>query len=139
MKREKRTPRDPEDRAFWQLVATAAVAFVFGFLLIAMGFLSLLHRVGGAEMRWWDIIHMGYHVILLSLGGGLGFATAASWIISRWHYRRGMHRCPFCGRALKGLGIPCECPYVQSLKAKTTHPGTGRTQYSHQRNEPGTG
>src|SRR5258706_5025980 len=110
MKREKRTPRDPEDRAFWQLVATAAVAFVFGFLLITMGFLSLFHRAGGAEMRWWDIIHMGYHVILLSLGGGLGFATAASWIISRWHYRRGMHTFSVFGRGLKGLRIPLDGP-----------------------------
>jgi hypothetical protein len=92
-------------------------AFIIGFL----GMLALLEwvllRFVEPGTHWWEILHYSVNAIIISVvfGGG-GFAVLSVKVLSWYHYKRGVYRCRFCGRPLKGIGVPCECPEAQILR-----------------------
>ena len=55
------------------------------------------------------------NAILISVVlGGLGSAALASWLLCRYHYRRGFYRCRFCHRPLKKPRRLCDCAEAQA-------------------------
>ena len=107
----------PETRAIRQMVYLSLFAFVIGFF----GMLALLEwvvlRFVAPDGRWWEILHVCINAILISVvfGGG-GLTVLAVRALSWYHYKRGVHRCRFCGRQLEGIGILCDCPEAQALR-----------------------
>jgi len=106
----------PDTRAARQMTYVMLTAFVVGFfgLLATLGWLIVHFMV--PETRWWDILFCSINAIMISfIFGGLGLAALCGSMLSRFHYRRGVHRCPYCDRPLKGIGISCVCPESQAL------------------------
>jgi hypothetical protein len=110
----------PEARALRRELYAGLIAFVVGFVgvLAALGW--LIARVVAPDARWWDILHVSINAILFSLLGGGCCAAAAMWALDRVHHWRGIYRCPYCDKPLKGIGIPCDCPEVQALMNEET-------------------
>jgi hypothetical protein len=101
-------------------ILVAFIAFVLGFVvtLVTLGWL-IVHFVT-PEAHWWDVLHTSINALLISVVfGGLGSAALSVWALSQYHYRRGFHRCRFCDRPLKGVGILCDCPEAQALRGLT--------------------
>jgi hypothetical protein len=107
----------PESMATRREVYGAIVSFVVGFLGAAVTCGWLILRFMGPETRWWEIPHTIIVAMGVSLIAGLALAGALVTVLSRWHFRRGMYRCPYCDRPRKGIDSGCECPDVQALKA----------------------
>ena|SRR5215204_897755 len=111
-----RSPVPPESRATRREVYGALIAFVAGFLgtLATLGWV-IVHFVT-PEARWWNVVHTSINSIGVSFIAGLGVSCALVRLLSRWHFKRGMYRCPYCDRPRKGNNILCECPDAQALK-----------------------
>ena len=75
-------------------------------------------RVMTPEMRWWDMPHTIIVCIGVSVLAGLALASALVFVLSRWHFKRGMYCCPYCDRPRKSINSFCECPDIQALKAE---------------------
>jgi hypothetical protein len=102
--------------AIRQLLMAAAICLPLGFLATAAALLWLRHVVDSGPFWSWGIVGWFVHCLEFGLLGGLGMCAAVIAILSRRHYRLGYHRCPYCDRALKGIGKWCSCPEVQALK-----------------------
>lgn len=105
----------PETKALRLEIVAGLIAFVLGFIgaLIAAGWL-ITHFVE-PDTPWWQILHTSVSAIIIAVLAGLALAAATVIALSRYHYWRGVHRCRFCGRPLKGAGIRCSCPDAQAL------------------------
>jgi hypothetical protein len=107
----------PETKAMRREIMVTLIAFVVGFVLVLGTWAWAIVRFVTPEARWWDLLHTSINAILISvIFGGLGSAALSSWVLSRYHYRRGFYRCRFCDRPLKGTGIPCDCPKAKALR-----------------------
>ena len=107
----------PDTRAFRQMIYVGLGAFVVGFFVVLATLGLLIAHFVAPNGRWWDILHVSIGTILISVVfGGLGFAAVSVCLLSRLHYWRGIYRCRFCDRPLKGVGIPCDCPEAQALR-----------------------
>jgi len=106
----------PDTRALRQTIYTGLIAFVVGFVAVLATLGWLVASFVAPDGRWWDILHASLNAILISVFGGLCFAAGSVCLLSRFHYWRGVYRCPYCGRPLKGIGILCDCPEAQVLK-----------------------
>jgi cytochrome c biogenesis protein CcdA len=105
----------PETRALRQMIYLGLLSFVLGFVAVLAIIGWLVAHFVAPDGRWWDILHASVNAILISFFGGLCFAAATTTVLSRVHYRRGVHRCPYCSKPLKGIGISCDCPEIQRL------------------------
>jgi len=106
----------PDSRASRRELVVAFLAFIIGFLVTLATLAWLIVRFVTPDARWWDVLHTSITAILISVVfGGLGSAALSLWALSRYHYRRAYYRCGFCGRPLKGVGTPCDCPEAQAL------------------------
>jgi hypothetical protein len=107
----------PDTRGLRQMIYVCLIAFVVGFFAVLATLGWLIARFVAPDGRWWDILHVSIGAILISVVfGGLSFAAISVWLLSRFHYWRGVYRCRFCDRPLKGAGIPCDCPEAQALR-----------------------
>jgi hypothetical protein len=98
-------------------ILVALVAFVVGFVGVLATLARVIVRFVTPEARWWDVLHTSINAILISVVfGGLGSAVLASWLLSRYHYRRGFYRCRFCHRPLKRPGCVCDCAEAQAVR-----------------------
>ena len=104
------TKLSPEAILFRQMLMSGAVAFVVGFVVVGAGVLWL-HRAAAPERFWtWELIFHVLSPLHFALLGGLGFCVVCCSWLSRRYFRRGHARCPYCARALQGIGISCTCP-----------------------------
>ena len=115
--RRENDPLPADSRAFRRELAVASIAFAVGFLVTATTLCWLIWRFAAPEAGWWDILHSAINLIPISVLGGLAMATAAVWIMTRRHYRRGIYRCPYCDRPFKDSKALCDCPAAQALRA----------------------
>lgn len=108
----------PDTRADRQLTIVGLLTFVIGTagLLFLLGW--LMWRFSEPKTPWYDILHLGVNGTMISVVGGLALAAGAMWLLRRWHYRRGVYRCIYCGQPLKGIGIPCCCPGSSGLEGE---------------------
>ena len=105
----------PEDRAFRREICVGLIAFFVGTVSMLAAFTWLIVRFVTPDARWWDILHTSIYAVLISIVfGSLGFAALSVWAVSRYHYWRGVYRCRFCDRPLKGPCILCDCAGDQS-------------------------
>ena len=98
----------PETRALRQTLLAGAVGFVGGFVVVFALMAYVIVRFGWPEERWWVVPDL-LQSFFFALFGGLLAAAAFVWLVSRSHYRAGVHRCFRCNRVLQGVGIPCVC------------------------------
>jgi TRAP-type C4-dicarboxylate transport system permease small subunit len=106
----------PETRAHRLEIYVSLVAFVVGFFVMLATFGWLITHFVEPGTRWWEILHLSISAIFVSVVfGGLGFAVASVLVLSRYHYKRGVYRCDYCGRPLKGAGIRCDCRDTQGM------------------------
>jgi hypothetical protein len=105
----------PETVAMRQLIVMGFLAFLAGMagLLILVGW--LMWRFVEPDTPWHQLLHIAIYGLIFSVLGGMALAAGAMSLVSRRHHRQGVHRCVYCGRPLKGIGIPCDCPEVQAL------------------------
>jgi hypothetical protein len=99
----------PESKALRRELLFGILAFILGFFASLVGFAWLLNRFGAIKQRWWDILHLGINLVIVSFLIGLGLCAGTVILLSWIHHRRGIYRCLFCGRQLKRAGIPCDC------------------------------
>jgi hypothetical protein len=97
------------------MLATAAISFVFGFAAVCVGVLWLQHAASPQRFSTWELVFHVLQSLHLALFGGLGLCAACCALLSRWHFRRGYHRCVHCGRPLAGIGKWCSCAEMQAL------------------------
>ena len=100
----------PSDtRALRREVYAGLLAFVVGFgaTLAALEW-SIVHFVE-PDTHWWEILHVLFGVLMISVLGGLALAAAVVNALNWIHHRRGMYRCLYCGRPLKRANAPCDC------------------------------
>jgi hypothetical protein len=108
----------PDTKALRQVVVTGLLAFVVGAAGVFAWLAWLVWRFVVPESPWYDTVHASLYVILFTAIGGLAFAAGAVNLLSWWQYRRGLHRCEYCDRPLRGIGVPCDCPQSQALRAQ---------------------
>jgi hypothetical protein len=90
----------------------AAFGTGFSVTFFLLGFLLLfLTRLGT-----WEILHIAIKLTSISFFVGLALAAATCSLLSRRNFKRGIYRCPYCARPLKGINILCDCPEAQALK-----------------------
>ena len=105
----------PDTIAMRREIFGALVAFVVGFVVILATWAWVIVRFVTPEARWWDVLHSSINAIMISVVfGGLGSAALASWLLSRYHYRRGFYRCRFCHRPLIRPKRLCDCAEAQA-------------------------
>ncbi len=110
------TKLHPETIAIRQMLATALVSFVLGFVGVCVGVLWLQYAVAPDEFWSWELIMRVLQALHLAFFGGLCLCAASCWLVSRAHYRKGYHRCRFCDRPLAGVGKWCPCPESAKLE-----------------------
>lgn len=94
----------------------ALVAFAVGFVVMLATLAWVIARFVTPDGRWWETAHATIDAILISVVlGGLGSAALVSWLLSRYHYRRGYYRCRFCHRPLKRPRCRCDCAEAQAV------------------------
>lgn len=104
----------PDTIAMRREIFGALVAFVVGFVVMLATWAWVIVRFVTPEARWWDVLHTSITAIMISLVfGGLGSAALVSWLMSRYHYRRGSYRCRFCHRPFPKPGRICDCAEAQ--------------------------
>lgn len=98
------------------MIVVGIVAFMVGMVgvLILTGW--LMWRFVEPGEHWWTLLHTSILRLIFSVIGGLALAAGAMSLLSRWHFRRGVHRCAYCSKPLRGIGIPCDCLEVQALR-----------------------
>jgi hypothetical protein len=108
----------PDSKALRQLLVVGLFAFLLGMagVLFLVGW--LMWRFAEPDTRWYDLLHISVYGLIYSVIGGLAVAAAAVNILSWWQYRRGVYRCVHCGRPLKGLDTPCDCPAIRQLMSE---------------------
>lgn len=106
----------PDTIALRQMLVTAAVTFVLGFGAVCVGVLWLHHAAAPERFLSWELLFHVLQSLHFAFLGGLGLCALCCSVLSRRHFRRGYHRCPYCGRAREGIGKSCSCPEVQALK-----------------------
>jgi hypothetical protein len=110
------TKLPPETIAIRQMLATAAASFGGGFIAVCVGVLWL-HYATAPERFWsWELIVHVLQSLHLALFGGLCLCALCCSAVSRRHFRLRYHRCPYCGRALRGIGKWCSCREVQVIQ-----------------------
>ncbi len=112
------TKLPPETIAIRQMLAMAAVSFGGGFIAVCVGVLWLQYWAEPERFWSWELIFHVLQSLHLAFFGGLCLCALCCSFVSRRHFRLGYHRCPYCGRALKGIGKWCSCPEIQALKHK---------------------
>jgi hypothetical protein len=106
----------PETIAIRQMLAAGAISFAVGFVVVCVGLLWF-HYAASPQRFWtWELFFHVLQSLHLAFFGGLGLCALCCSVLSRRHFRRGYHRCPYCGRALEGIGKWCSCPEGQALK-----------------------
>jgi hypothetical protein len=105
----------PDTIALRQLVVVGLLSFLVGMagVLVLVGWL-MWHFVE-PDTPWHQLLHIAISGLIISVFGGMALAVATMWSLNWWHYRQGVYRCVHCGRPLKGIGIPCDCPGIQAL------------------------
>ena len=106
----------PETKALQRQVYAGLIAFVVGFFVTLAALEWLMVRLVDPDTRRWQILHFSISAIIISGVGGLALAAGTACALSWFHYWRGVHRCRFCGRPLKGVGVLCDCPQAQAMK-----------------------
>ena len=107
-------PRDTI--AMYQILATAFITFVLGFVSVCGGVLWLQYAAAPSKFWSWDLITRVLQALHLAFFGGLLLSSASCSLLSRMHYRKGYHRCRFCDRPLHGIGKWCTCPQSAELE-----------------------
>jgi hypothetical protein len=106
----------PDTIAMRREIFGALVAFVVGFVVMLATWAWVIVRFVTPEARWWDVLHTSINAIMISVVfGGLGSAALVSWLLSRYHYRRGFYRCRFCHRPFTKPGRICDCAEAQKI------------------------
>ena len=106
----------PDISADRQTIYAGVIAFIIGFMAVLAVWGWLIVRFVAPEAHWWDIVHTSINAILVSILGGLCLCAATVVVLTKLHYLRGVYRCRFCGRSLKGARILCDCPEAQALR-----------------------
>lgn len=106
----------PETRALHETIIVGLLAFFIGMAgtLVLIGW--LMWRFVEADTPWYALLHMSINGLLISVVGGMVTAIVAMWLLDKLHYLRGMYRCPYCNRRLKGVMAFCDCPQAQVLR-----------------------
>jgi cytochrome c biogenesis protein CcdA len=107
----------PDARADRQTIYAGLIAFVVGFVVVLVTFGWLIVHFVAPEAHWWDILHTSINAVLISVLGGLCFCAAIVGVLTKVHYLRGVYRCRFCGRPLKGVRIRCGCAESEALSS----------------------
>jgi len=109
--------------AFRQGIVFTLLAFLIGAasVFIVVVWLSL---VLDPKLEWFEILSVAVSAWEISVLVGLAAAAGVSVIHSRWYFRKGFVRCPYCDRPRKGIDIECDCPGFQALKADCKQKGT---------------
>ena len=105
-----------ETIAIRQMLATALVSFVVGFVGVCVGVLWVQYAVAPDEFWSWELIMRVLQALHLAFFGGLCLCAASCWFLSRAHCRKGHHRCRFCDLPLEGVGKWCKCPESAKLE-----------------------
>jgi hypothetical protein len=106
----------PDTIALRQLIIVGLLAFFVGMAGVLFLTAWLMWSFVEPDTPWHELLHFSIHGLIFSVFGGLALAAGAVSLLSWWHFRRGMHRCVHCGRPLKGIGVPCDCPEGQALR-----------------------
>jgi hypothetical protein len=106
----------PDTRALRQLVVAGLLSFLIGMagVLVLVGW--LMWRFVEPDTPWHQLLHIAISGLIISVVGGMALAAGTGWLLNRWHYRQGVHRCVHCGRPLKGIGDFCDCPGIEALR-----------------------
>jgi len=102
---------NPQARALRQTWTVGCLAFAFALAFAAVVafmahlFLKYLFPHDG----WWALPQAIWHAALFSFIGGCALAIPSMKLVNNLQYRRGVHRCARCGRALQAERIPCIC------------------------------
>ena len=98
----------PETRALRQVLTTGCASFLLGWLL-CFGLLGYVwfyyiwpHERGSSFITLLKFL-------LWSMFAGALTTGAATFLLTRWHYRSGFHRCVWCNRARRGPYLVCVC------------------------------
>ncbi len=102
--------------ALRQMVWTAAMSFIIGFVASCIGILLVYHAASPQQFWNWGLALRVLQTLPLAVVGGLGLTVICCKALSLWHYRRGYHHCPHCGQVLKGIDRWCSCDEMQALK-----------------------
>ncbi len=106
----------PDTIAMRRGIIGALIAFVVGSVVMLATLAWVIVRFVTPEERWWDVLHTSINAIMISVVfGGLGSAALVSWLLSRYHYRRGFYRCRFCHRPFTQPGRICDCAEAQKI------------------------
>ena len=113
----------PDARAFRQGIGFTLLAFVIGAagVFIVVVWLSL---VSDPNLEWFEILRVAASAWWISVLVGLAAAAGMSVIHSRWYFRKGFVRCPYCDKPRKGIDIECDCPGFRAFKAACKQEGT---------------
>jgi hypothetical protein len=108
---------DPQGRALRQTWAVGCLAFAVGFAAVVALMTRLCLKYLFPHDGWWALPHAIWHTALFSFIGGCALAIPSMKLVTRLQYRRGLHRCTRCGRALQAERIPCICRINDPLSA----------------------
>lgn len=98
----------PETRALRQMLTTGLVSFLLG-LICCLALLGYLwHEHFWSRNGWWSLLDL-LRFLMWSAIGGLATAAGATYVLTRWHYGAGVHRCPWCNRLLRRPYVVCVC------------------------------
>ena len=98
-----------ESRAIRQELFASLAALFLGFFGTLALLIWVVVHFATPETRWWDILHTIINSIFVAILAGLACCAVTAIVLSKIHYGRGVYRCNFCGRPLRGPGIPCSC------------------------------
>jgi len=108
---------NPEGRALRQTWAVGCLAFALGFAAVVAFMAHLFFKSLFPHDGWWALPQAIWHAALFSFIGGCALAIPSMKLVTRLQYRRGLHRCPRCDRALQSDRIPCICRINDPLSA----------------------
>lgn len=104
----------PDTIALHQVLVVGLLSFVIGMTTVLVFVGWLMWRFVEPDTPWHQWLHVAVSGLMISVFGGMALAAGTMWLLNRWHYRQGAYRCVYCGRALKGIGVPCDCRRIQA-------------------------
>lgn len=107
------------ERASRQLLIVGLGTFILGFIAALFLCAWIIARFIAPEAAWWELLHVGWNIILVSFVAALGLTAGALWLLNQIHYRQGVYPCPYCGKPQRGFAITCDCPDAKSFRAPT--------------------